>query len=127
MRTTIRIFSLVLAGSLMISSCGPVENSSALDESRFGPIVEIPGSPLFSAVRTSLNKCSNCHGSWLSMTEEQFISTGLVVAGSPDSSKLYYRNQGAASGPGPHDMPINGFPALSSAELQDMIDWINAL
>lgn len=109
-------------------SCGPVENSSTSDKSKYGPAIDITGStPLFASVRTSLTKCQNCHGNWLSLTESEFISTGLVVRRSPEGSKLYYRNQQSTTGPGPKNMPTMGYPALSSTEIQTMIDWINGL
>jgi hypothetical protein len=72
-------------------------------------------------------KCQNCHGSWLSLSETDFKTLGLVVAGSPDSSKLYYRNSSATSGPGPRTMPNGGTPALTADEIQTMVSWINAL
>jgi hypothetical protein len=113
---------------LSFIGCGPVDNSSSLDKSLFGPAVDLSGaSPLFASVRTSLMKCQNCHGSWLSLSESDFKSLGLVVAGSPDSSKIYFRNQTAPTGPGPKNMPSGGYPALTSAEIQNMADWINAL
>ncbi len=61
------------------------------------------------------------------MSENDFKTLGLVVARSPDSSKLYYRNQNAPTGPGPKNMPTGGQPSLTSAEIQNMVDWINAL
>ncbi len=118
-------FPIVL---LLSVSCGPVENSATSDKSKFGPPIDITGStPLFASVRASLTKCQNCHGNWLSLTESQFVSTGLVVKGSPEGSQLYFRNQLAMTGPGPKNMPTMGYPAMTSAEIQTMIDWINGL
>lgn len=112
----------------MLPSCGPVENSASLDKTLYGPSIDISGaSPLFASVRTSLTKCQTCHASWLSLSESDFKTLGLVVAGAPDSSKLYYRNSSATSGPGPRTMPNGGYPALTPTEIQNMINWINAL
>ncbi len=109
-------------------SCGPVENSSTLDKTLYGNSFDYSGStPQFVAVRTSLSKCQNCHGSWLSLKEADFKTLGLVVAKSVATSKLYYRNQNAISGPGPKNMPNGGYPAFSSSELDDLVAWINAL
>ncbi len=120
-------YSLVFLTTIL-NGCGPVENSSASDKAKFGPPIDISGStPLFGAVRTSLTKCQNCHGSWLSLSETDFVSLGLVVRRSPEGSKLYYRNQLSTTGPGPKNMPTSGYPQLSSTEVQTMIDWINGL
>ncbi|MFZ3231311.1 MAG: hypothetical protein WA160_13970 [Pseudobdellovibrio sp.] len=124
-----RFFILIIfALSLCSQSCGPVENSASLDRTLYGSTLDVSGSTaLFASVRTSLSKCQACHGSWLSLKEADFITLGLVVAKSPDTSKIYYRNQTATSGPGPKNMPSGGNPALSAAEIQNMINWINGL
>ncbi|MBC7466774.1 MAG: hypothetical protein H7256_12345 [Bdellovibrio sp.] len=117
-----------LVFGLLLPSCGPVENSSTLDKTLYGNTFDTSGaSPLFTAVRTSLVKCQSCHGSWLSLAEADFKTLGLVVAKSPESSKLYYRNSGATSGPGPKTMPNGGYPSLTNDELQGMVNWINSL
>lgn len=114
--------------ALGLVSCGPVENSSSLDKVLYGSSFDLSGStPQFAAVRTSLAKCQACHGSWLSLKESDFKTLGLVVGGSPENSKLYYRNQGATSGPGPKNMPNGGYPAFSVSELQNLVTWINGL
>lgn len=121
-------FVLVSFFAATLISCGPVENSSALDKTLYGNTFDSSGSsPQFAAFRSSLSKCQNCHGSWLSLKEADFKTLGLVVAKSPAASKLYYRNQNAISGPGPKNMPNGGYPALSSAELDNLVAWINTL
>jgi len=120
--------SLIFVVATLLYSCGPVENSSTLDKTLYGNTLDTSGSsPQFIALRTSLTKCQSCHGSWLALAEGDFKTLNLVVAKSPENSKLYYRNQGATSGPGPHNMPNGGGPAMTAAELQNMIDWINSL
>ena len=119
------LFFFVLAG---LFSCAPVENSSTLDKVLYGSSFDLSGSaPQFAGVRASLTKCQNCHGSWLSLKEADFIILGLVTKGSPAGSKLYYRNQGTTMGPGPKNMPGGGYPSFSVAELENLINWINAL
>ena len=121
-------YSCLIFLSATLFSCGPVENSSALDKTLYGNTFDTTGSsPQFAAVRTSLFKCQNCHGSWLSLKEADFKTLGLVVAKSPAASKLYYRNQNATSGPGPKNMPNGGYPAFSTAELDNLVAWINTL
>jgi hypothetical protein len=71
-------FHFILVLGLLLG-CGPVYNSASLD-ARFADTFDLSGStPLFASVRTSLSKCQDCHGSWLSMKESDFISVGLVV------------------------------------------------
>lgn len=121
--------TIILSTMTMLAvSCGPVENSSTADKAKFGPPIDVSGStPLFPAVRASLSKCQNCHGQWLSFTESQFVSNGLVVRRSPEGSSLYFRNQVSTTGPGAKNMPTMGYPAMTTAEVQTMIDWINGL
>lgn len=80
-------------------------------------------------MRTAVySKCMSCHthGAWASYSEQDFISNELVVARDISSSKIYYRNAGATSGPGPKTMPSSG-AALTAAELDLMTIWINSL
>lgn len=111
---------------LMNFSCGKIENSSSQDRSLYSPTPE--GTPQFDAASTVLSaKCSECHGSWAGFSEADFIASGLVVAQSPENSKVYYRNQDATSGVGPKNMPTQGRSALTTAELQVVTDWINSI
>lgn len=115
---------LIAAG---VAACSPVENSSSLDRALYGNVDLSGATPQFLAVRTSLSKCQTCHGAWLSLKQADFISLNLVVANSPENSKLYYRNQGVTVGPGPHNMPSGGYPTLTATELTNMVTWINSL
>jgi len=120
---SLALFLITLTGF----SCGKVNNSSSLDRVYYSAS-RPTGSSLFLSVNSMLGtKCSGCHPAWISFSESDFISGGLVVAKSPDASKLYYRNQSATTGPGPRTMPNSGFPALTSDEIQTMTDWINSL
>jgi uncharacterized membrane protein len=116
--------SLVFILSLIILSCGRVENSSSQDRARYSP--NMGGSAEFQAALAVLSaKCSECHGSWEGFTESEFVTAGLVVANDPTKSKVYYRNQ---LGPGPsNNMPDSGRPAMTSAELQTIAEWINSV
>lgn len=117
------LFSIILASF----SCGKINNSSSLDRIDYSA-TRPPGSALFLSVNSMLSsKCSGCHPAWVSFSESDFISGGLIVPQSPATSKLYFRNQNATIGPGPRTMPNSGFPALTSDEIQTMTDWINSL
>ena len=108
-------------------SCGKINNSSSLDKIKFASSSP-SGTTLFNTMNSIIsNKCSTCHPAWISFTADDFISAGLVTAQSIATSKLYYRNQNAAIGPGPQNMPSNGLPALTESELQSLADWINSL
>lgn len=106
-------------------ACGKIENSSSQDKYLYSPNTD--GSLQFTAAVAVLTaKCSGCHGEWSGFSESDFILSGLVVAQSPSTSKIYYRNQGATSGVGPQNMPTSG-SALTGSELQVVTDWINAI
>ncbi len=107
-----------------IFSCGRIENSSSQDSSVYS--ARVTGSPQFeAAVAIIIPKCSECHASWTGLSESSYVSSGLVVAKNPTASKVYYRNQ---LGPGPqNNMPSQGRPAMTAAELQTIADWINSI
>lgn len=89
-------------------------------------------SPEFLAAKAIIdNNCLGCHnntntGDFRNLTQAQFISKGLVVAKNPGASKIYYRLTGAASGPGPANMP-QGAAALSASDVAAVAAWINGL
>lgn len=129
MKTQILLGSIgtALLIAVGIAACSPVENSSSLDRALYGNVDLSGASPQFIAVRTSLQKCQACHGAWLSLKQADFLSLNLVVANSPENSKLYYRNSGVTVGPGPHNMPSGGYPTMTATELTNMETWINSL
>ena len=109
-------------------SCGKIENSNSTDNFRFGETT-IQGTPQFVAAMTVVQKkCTFCHdhAHWKGFNEEQFLTSGLVTPQSLEDSPIYYRNLNA-SGPSPQNMPINGNPALTTAELDAVITWVNSL
>ena len=111
----------------VFSSCGKVENSSSIDGSLYGNYTDT-GSPDFIATKEAMKtSCFICHGAWRTYTEQDFITSGLVVAGSAASSKLYYRNTLSTSGSGPKNMPQSGYPVISAGDLTIMESWINSL
>ncbi|MFN3697038.1 MAG: hypothetical protein ACK4VO_06300 [Pseudobdellovibrio sp.] len=127
MMSKIAYKALLLICIFSFFSCGKVNNSSSLDRIYYSAS-RPTGSTLFLSVNNIVGtKCAGCHPAWISFSETDFVAGGLVVAGSPESSKLYYRNQSATSGPGPRNMPSSGFPALTTDETQTLVDWINSL
>lgn len=120
-------FLTTVAFAILLSACGKIDNSSSTDKNLYGAITDT-GSNDFLAVKTMLrSSCIACHPEWNSYTDTDFVNTGLVIAANSAGSKLYYRNQVAASGPGPKNMPSGGQVALTDAELAIMINWINSL
>ncbi|UOF01609.1 c-type cytochrome [Bdellovibrio reynosensis] len=87
--------------------------------------------PLFVAAKAIIDaKCLSCHssssnGDFRNLTESKAMQNGLVVAGSPATSKLYYRLSGATVGPGPRNMPTSG--SVSASEAQAISDWISSI
>lgn len=111
---------------LSLLSCGKVENNASQDKFLYSP--RPAGSPQFTAAVAAINtKCSECHGSWSGFSESAFVLSSLVVARNPDASKIYFRSQTAATGPGPRNMPSSGRPTFSAQETQAVLDWINAI
>ncbi len=111
---------IFLIASILLTSCFENQNSSSRD----GPSIDASDDPLFGAANTVFyNKCSSCHD-YHRLTTAQLIATGRVVAGSPESSPIYYRNQGSL-GPGLKNMPIGS--TISAAELAAIYDWISSI
>jgi uncharacterized membrane protein len=119
-----RKLNLVLILGLFLFSCGRIINSSSSDEATYSP--RAAGSPQHEAALAIISaKCAECHGEWLTKSDAQFVSDGLIVPQNPTASLIYYRNQ---LGPGPNNnMPTGGRSAMTSAELQTISDWINAV
>lgn len=121
--------SALLVVLLAFFSCGRIENSNSTDKFRFGDS-SIQGSTQFVAAATVIqNKCTFCHdhAHWKPFTSDDYVNAGLAVPNSIDDSPIFYRNQNASVNAGPHNMPINGNPALTPAELDLVAAWINSL
>lgn len=89
--------------------------------------------PKFILAKSALeSKCASCHyhALWKGKGANYYFSMGLVVKGSPENSSLYYR-MSASSAPaltGSKNMPLSPGPAVTSAEVDAIRDWIqNAL
>jgi len=107
--------------------CGRIQNSSSSDKFTYSP-GQITGSAEFLAAAAIIgSKCSECHGTYTTYTEADYITAGLVVAKDIASSSIYFRNQSATVGAGPHDMPKQGRTPMTAAELQTLADWINSI
>lgn len=102
------------------AGCFQTENSSSLDADTYG---NVNGTAEFLAVRTIFqNNCGGTCHSYHSQTEAQLKAAGLFIAGSPNSSKLYYRLVGSDGSQGPKNMPTGG--SLSSSDLAQVRYWI---
>lgn len=87
--------------------------------------------PLFLAAKSIIDaKCINCHKSGgnspnlVGLTESKAVANGWVVKGSPESSMLYYRLQGA-TGPGAKNMPVGG--SIAPDQVKAVSDWIQSI
>lgn len=88
--------------------------------------------PLFVAAKAIIDaKCLSCHnsssyGDFRNLTESKALQKGLVVAGDPTASKLYYRLSGSVGGPDTgRNMPAGG--SITGAEVQAISDWISSI
>ncbi len=115
---------LALLLSLVLFSCGRIENSSSQDKALYQP--RTSGSELHErAIEIISAKCATCHASWTALSDTDFVATGLLIPQNPTGSKIYYRN---LLGPGPNNnMPSGGGPAVTVDELQKISDWINSV
>lgn len=88
-------------------------------------------SPQFLAAKSVIDSsCLSCHnnsnvGDFRNLTQNQYIQKGLIIPKDPTNSKMYYRLNGALSGPGPKTMPQGG--SLTPAQVQAVADWINSI
>ncbi len=112
---------------ILLTGCFENQDSSSGDA---GGLTVNPGdSAEFIAAKTLfVGSCAGggCHSDFSSKTEAQFVAEGLVIAGSPDTSKVFCRLQGSTGSCGAKDMPDNQ-PALDASELQIISDWITAV
>lgn len=72
------------------------------------------------------SKCISCHKSYSYNTSEDWIKSGLVVAGMPSASVLYTSLRGADA-KGSHDMPPLDSPQITPDEVSIIYDWIKNL
>lgn len=120
----LKFFAPALVLCFLILSCGRVENSSSQDKALYNP--RAGGSAQFEAAQAIFSaKCSECHASWNGFSEIDFVASGLALPRDTKNSKVFYRNQ---LGPGPqNNMPSGGRPAMTTAELQTISDWIASI
>jgi hypothetical protein len=89
---------------------------------------EVPQQPdekFLAAQAVIENSCTGCHSNWSGVTSSFYQETGLVSAGHPLQSKLYYRMKSSAGAGGPKNMPTNA--NLPAADVQKVHDWISSL
>ncbi|MEN0058040.1 MAG: hypothetical protein AAGB31_04345 [Bdellovibrio sp.] len=111
---------MMVALMVGVGACSEVRNSSALDADLYGS--DVTGSAAFMSARVVMvNQCFRCHGEWASYNEADFVTQGLVVAGSPSGSVLYQSLKGNDSGV-TGTMPEGG--NLSSDEMMTIKSWI---
>jgi hypothetical protein len=115
----LRLPATFLVLSLSLVGCLQTENSSSGDG--LAPV----GTPAFIAASEVFdNKCSQCHD-YHTLSEAELITLGLVMAGDPEGSEIYYRNTGSLGVNGPKNMPFVG--SLTAGELMLIYDWILAI
>jgi uncharacterized membrane protein len=106
-------------------ACGKVYNSSTYDATIYG---SASGSVKFLAAKEIIKtSCANCHThashqAWAGMSEQDFITQGLVLAGDLSGSTLYTKILGNRTST-PGNMPDGGTP-LTATELTTIEDWI---
>lgn len=111
---------------IFLSSCLQTENSNSLDADNYAPVTTDGGeSDEFLAAKQVLStNCSSCHA-YHNQSEDQLIAAGVVVAGDPEGSALFYRLSNSTGSNGPKNMPPTG--ALVDSDIQIIFDWIDTL
>jgi mono/diheme cytochrome c family protein len=119
------VFAIELVAMLALSSCRfQSEDSFSQDRLRYTPSGDTSSASL-AAVRTIFRaQCTSCHAAFASYSDEQWVATGYIVAGSPSTSTLYMRLRGSKAG-GPENMPPTG--GLTSNELTAVSRWIESV
>lgn len=118
---------LVVVSVLIFSSCERVVLNSSENDELIASVANLQGGAKFKAVvPVIISKCASCHThqAWYGFDEDDYNLNGLVVAGTPVSSKMYYRLSTATTGPGPRNMPQGGAAAFTETEVALMQDWI---
>ena len=129
-RVSLKMKKLILLTSIFfLMSCGKIINSSTDNVAIYRPPFIASGA--YGEVQKLLiQHCTICHNHsyWSQLTEQDFIALGLVTARNPTNSRLYYRNiNSPVQGAEPSNMPGNGYPSISPANLVIIADWINTL
>ncbi len=115
---------LVLLFSLLVS-CQDY-NSNSSDKLKYGDLViDDEGDPNYiGAYKIIQNKCIACHQShhngWIGFSPSQWLSSGFVAKGNPDSSPLIMATSNFGG-----TMPPTGSPGLTAEEYQTLRTWIS--
>ena len=103
---------------LFFYSCGQSYNSNTGDE-RYNQNV---GAADAAAIQVISSNCLTCHSEWSTYTTAAaYAGAGLLVTGSPDTSKIIYRIKnfnGAES-----NMPTNAGP-LTPGDYETLRNWV---
>jgi mono/diheme cytochrome c family protein len=84
------------------------------------------GATAFTTAQSILTqRCTGCHANYGSMSQAQWVASGLVVAGSSASSTLVMKLRGSGVA-GAGDMPADG-SSLSGPQITAIRAWIDGL
>ncbi|HMN69060.1 MAG TPA: hypothetical protein PKC28_11020 [Bdellovibrionales bacterium] len=109
---------LALGFCLTLVSCLQTENSSVTDDSTFSG----EGTAEYRAAKAVMTEnCAGCHA-YHTLSEAALIDQGLMIAGDPENSPLYFRLIGSAGPQGPKDMPQSG--GMSEDRVATIRAWI---
>ena len=123
-----KIFFILLAFTVLMTSCGQDYNSSSSDAGQYAPIEGINsstagGARLLAAYRVMQSKCFQCHSAWSTYkTNALWVSSGKVVAGNTSASSAYTslkNNNG--------NMPPDPYAQLTTEELETVTSWIQGM
>lgn len=115
-------FLLIFPLMLLLSACGQDYNSNYNDRGTYSDIGIPSGTPLYNSYVIIQNKCFSCHAWQDYKTDQAWIDSGRVIRGSYDTSPLKTRLKNFGG-----TMPLEPYAPLTTAELETLRTWINAL
>lgn len=108
-----------------------LSDSSVIGDTGSGGNSNEPTAAFLAAKSVIDARCVSCHGAGSSygdfsnLTEARAKQLSLVIPGSPESSKIYYRLAGSSGSNGPKNMPSGS--TISTSDVKIISDWISGI
>jgi mono/diheme cytochrome c family protein len=123
-----RFFGLALICMFLTTGCLNLAstNSTAQDSAVYSGLISgdgTAGGARFAAAQGVIQRnCVSCHSAFAMHSDSEWIQSGYVVAGNPNTSTLFGRIRGSGVSGSPQNMPPSG--SVNSSDIQKVQDWI---